>query len=289
MLRQALSANVRNVGQRRGFVSTVLLTRDWSNKSLGALKREAKQRGLLQTGNKATLITRLQEFERDQALQSPTPVPQQQQVRHASNVEAAGVPSSSQPAPAPPSYPKEFLAVRIPETHHLAPEPPIAVPFVPDFWDSSKVKAESSPPQAEQPSNPKVLTVAGAETLIGGGPSHNLYPDTLAPPTALQPVKKKGMIMELVHDFVPEIASISLPPRKMSEDFLKGVAEITETTGAAGHHHSRTLDKDEKNGVLALVGLFVGSWLLAGIFAPKSAFAEEHAEKSVSEKAAESL
>lgn len=48
MLRLALSSNVRQVSQRRGFVSTVLLTRDWENETVSTLKKEAKKRGLLQ-------------------------------------------------------------------------------------------------------------------------------------------------------------------------------------------------------------------------------------------------
>ena len=34
--------------QRRTFVSTVLLTRNWENESVNVLKKEAKKRGLLQ-------------------------------------------------------------------------------------------------------------------------------------------------------------------------------------------------------------------------------------------------
>lgn len=286
MIRQAFTANLARVGQRRGFVSTVLLTRDWSNESVGALKKEAKKRGLLQTGNKATLITRLQEYEREQAMQNPAPVPQHQQVRHASTVEASSTPSSSQPAP---SFPKEYLDVKIPDAYHPVPEAPVAVPFVPDLWDSSKIKAESAPAPPEQPSTPKVLAVAGTETMIAGGPSHNLYPDTPAPSASSEPAKKKGMLMELINDLIPETASLSLPSKKVPEELLEGVAETTQTSGATEQHHSRTLDKDERNGVLALLGLFAGSWLLAGIFAPKPAFVEEHAEKTVSEKAAEGL
>lgn len=162
-------------------------------------------------------------------------------------------------------------------------------PFVPDLWDSSKIKAESAPPPAEQSPNPKVLAVAGVETLIGGGPSHNLYPDTPAPSTSSQPAQKKGMFIQIINDLIPETASVSLPSKEVPKELLEGIAEITQPSGKSEHHYSRTLDKDEKNGVLALVGLLAGSWLLAGIFKPKSAFAEEHAEKSVPEKAAENL
>ncbi|GJE86918.1 SAP domain-containing protein [Phanerochaete sordida] len=287
MLRQAFNTNLRHVAQRRTFVSTVLLTRDWSTETHSALKREAKKRGLLQTGSKATLITRLQEYDREQSIQSPTPVPKHQQVRHASTTEAASAPSGSQAPPV--SYPKEFLNVKIPSAYHPVPERPVAVPFVPDLWDSSKIKAESAPPEVEQPSNPKVLAVAGTETLIGGGPSHNLYPDTPAPSTSAQPAQKKGGFIGLINDLFPETANIALPGKQLPQELLEGIAETTQTSGSHEHHHSRTLDKDERNGVLALLGLLGGSWVLAGLFAPKSAYGKEHDDKSVSEKTAETL
>lgn len=82
------------------------------------------------TGNKSTLISRLQEFERKQQLETPpssaAPV-QHQQVRHASTTEVPGVPSTSAPAPIPPSYPKDFLDVKIPNLYTAIPERPAQI------------------------------------------------------------------------------------------------------------------------------------------------------------------
>lgn len=80
----------------------------------------------LRTGNKATLITRLQEHEKQglpmrdptpssKVQSSPTaPKPLLQHVRQAHTTEVPGVPSSSEPPLLSPNFPKEFLDVKIP-------------------------------------------------------------------------------------------------------------------------------------------------------------------------------
>lgn len=79
------------------------------------------------TGNKSTLVSRLQDFERHQLSQSGPPSVIQQQVRLASTTEVPGVPSSSKPTPIPPNFPKEFLDVKIPDVSQLPPERPVEV------------------------------------------------------------------------------------------------------------------------------------------------------------------
>ncbi len=78
-------------------------------------------------GNKATLITRLEAFETQERPQPPPP--HVEQIRHNSTAETEvpGVPSSSEPPTLSPSFPKEFLDVKIPETSTPIPEPPIQI------------------------------------------------------------------------------------------------------------------------------------------------------------------
>lgn len=99
-------------------------------------------------------------------------------------------------------------------------------PFVPDFWDSSKVKAKEQPGPTE-PDNPKVLVVAGATTQISGGPSHHLY-----------------------------FESESAPPDASPEVFESQDAPRTDPSAARG--------------AWTLIGLLFGSWVVAGLAAPKS-------------------
>lgn len=132
---------------RRTFVSTVLLTRTWENESTSSLRKEAKSRGLSvyvlrlaslhpssntrsRKGSKATLITRLQEHEaRERPQPPPPPRASVQQIRHSSTVETEvpGLPSSSEPPTLPPSFPKEFLDVKIPDTSVPIPEAPTPI------------------------------------------------------------------------------------------------------------------------------------------------------------------
>jgi hypothetical protein len=79
------------------------------------------------TGNKSTLITRLQEFEREQLKHAGPPPTIQQQVRLASTTEVPGMPSSAEPSPIPPNYPKEFLDVKIPNVSQPPIERPVEI------------------------------------------------------------------------------------------------------------------------------------------------------------------
>ena len=145
------------------------------------------------------------------------------------------------------------------------------------------MKAESSPPPVQDPTTPKIITVAGHDTKTGDIVSHNLYPDP-SPPTSAAPVKK-GPATELLHDLIPELASVKLPGKEVPAELLEGVAETTLTSGKTDSSYSRSLDSDEKNGVWALLGIFAGSWVLAGALAPSPI--PETDPKPVPEKSAD--
>ncbi|THH08657.1 hypothetical protein EW146_g8925 [Bondarzewia mesenterica] len=142
MFRSALrSTNLTRISapvlaNHRSLVSSVLLTRTWENESFAEIKKEARQRGLSVKGNKATLITRIQQHDRRTVHDSLSTAPPPTQSRNASTVPAS--PSS----PTTSDLPKQYLDIKIPDLSTPEPELPIQIPFVPDFWDSSRVKAE---------------------------------------------------------------------------------------------------------------------------------------------------
>ncbi|KAJ2968819.1 hypothetical protein NUW54_g13107 [Trametes sanguinea] len=84
MLRSAIAARLRlsAAPRSRSFVSTVLLTKAWENETINELRKEARKRGLPAGGNKATLITRLQQDDKKRTLSqepvsaAPAPAPQ---------------------------------------------------------------------------------------------------------------------------------------------------------------------------------------------------------------------
>ncbi|KAI0374939.1 hypothetical protein BV20DRAFT_1048939 [Pilatotrama ljubarskyi] len=287
MYRSAVLAQIRHAAapRSRPFVSTVLLTKAWENETTNELRNEARKRGLPVKGNKATLIARLQEDDKKKVLASqPVPPPNAPQVRRASTVdtptEVPGVPSSAEPI-----FPKYNLDVKIPNVSEPEPEVPTPIPFLPDFWESSKVKKEAAPPQPE-PSKPKVIAVAGDITHHGGGPSHNLYSPSLASASSEDaPTSMLGQLAaDMADDWNLPTSFKRSPPAESQYD----VAQKTETSGGQDKSYSRTLDKDEKMGVWVLLGLFAGSWLAAGYFAPVSEWSHKVVEKAqdVEEKAA---
>jgi hypothetical protein len=127
-------------------------------------------------------------------------------------------------------------------------------PFVPDFWDSSKVKSkwEQEPAQSN---TPKVLVVAGAATHLGGGPSHNLYfePESTASDDTREVslFKKEGFWYDVFTD-----SGLPTAVKVPSVNFESQEVPRTDSSSARGGW--------------TLVGLLFGSWVVAGVAAPKS-------------------
>jgi len=294
MLRNIARSQTRILhASRRSFVSTVLLTRSWEHESVAVLRTEAKNRGLSSKGNKATLITRLQNHDSSQHKTLDTPpvvlpkVQQVQQIRFAStSTEVPGIPSSSEPTEIPPSYPRMFLDVKIPSTDTPIPEPEVQIPFLPDLWDSSKVNAESAPVDPLDVSVPSLIVVAGDASRISGT-SHKL--DTLAAPVSSE--QSPSQVSRSDTSIFQDVAEDMFLPRSFKPPAGLSLAEIpsdmikvTGTSTSQQIDHSRNLDREEKNGVWALLGLLVGSWLAAGYFKSPSAFAEKAEEHATVEK-----
>ncbi|KAG6866951.1 hypothetical protein C0991_003867 [Blastosporella zonata] len=200
---------VSPLAPRRSFVSSVLLTRTWENESIPDLRKELKARGLSVKGNKANLILRIQENEKRatiDALRAPAPVRKM--------TTPAGVAPGIPPSNAPPA-PNSFLNISLPDLWKPVPQIPVQIPFVPDFWGSS---VQASSPVPEQPL-PKLLVVAGADTHLSGGPSHNLHDEnaagTLASPTAPKHTTDDGLWGDVTDD-------LGLPrPQKIKSAFWK--------------------------------------------------------------------
>ncbi|KIM49073.1 hypothetical protein M413DRAFT_438238 [Hebeloma cylindrosporum] len=138
------------------------------NETIAELKNEAKRRGLSSKAYNATLVLRLEDYEKgaDFGRRSTG-------IRRASN--SATAPQFDTEVPGNPDLPSiastSFLNLKLPDLSVPPhPVPPGQVPYVPDFWNSA-------PPRTDVPKDeqlPKLLVVAGAETHPAGGPSHNL-------------------------------------------------------------------------------------------------------------------
>ncbi|KAG6898382.1 hypothetical protein C0992_009057 [Termitomyces sp. T32_za158] len=125
---------------------SLLHTRPFVSSTLADLRRELRSRGLPVKGNKATLILRIKEHEKAKTANVLREPP----------VVSAVAPQS--------------LNVVLPDLWQPIPETPVQIPYVPDFWDSS---VQPPRPAPDDPL-PKLNVVAGADSHISVGPSHNL-------------------------------------------------------------------------------------------------------------------
>jgi len=253
---------------RRNFVSSVLLSKSWENETVAEIKTELQKRGLSRTGNKSTLISRLTEHEKQKQLESlvsPTFIQQ----RSASTVtvvgETPGVPPAAEPTT---SLPAGFSATTLPDLSQPYPEPPVQVPFVPDFWESSKNKPKPATPES---TGPKVSTVASAATHHGGGPSHALH-DVVEPVPTKKPAApvNGGFWFDVVND-------MCLPTSVETPTLEWQFSEKDSATKVTPKGYSRKLDPDETRGVWIFLGLLAGSWIASGVAKPE--VFPEHAEE----------
>ncbi|KAI0748167.1 hypothetical protein C8Q80DRAFT_1170500 [Daedaleopsis nitida] len=292
MHRAALRVPLRHAiaPRRRTFVSTVLLTKAWENESINELKKEARKRGLSAAGNKATLVTRLKQDDQKKAFApEPTPHPQ---VRRASTSAAPSTSTESAtevpgiPSTAEVTHPKHNLDIQIPDVSEPEPEVLVQIPFVPDLWESSKLKHTAVPAEAAPSDGPKVVVIGGEGTHPGGGPSHNLW--TASPPSQTPRKEPSSHVGKLLADMADDLdipTTLGLPgPGSVHYD----AAAKTETSGSQDKSYSRTLDGDEKKGLWVLFGVFAGSWVAGSFLSPLSEWAHkaEQTAQDVEEKAA---
>ena len=102
---------------------------------------------------------------------------------------------------------------------------------------------------------PKVLAVAGAATHLGGGPSHNLYfQQESASSDSSQEVslfKREGFWHDVFTD-----SGLPTTVKVPSVDFESQDVPRTDSTATRG--------------AWKLIGVLIGSWIVAGVAAPKS-------------------
>lgn len=289
MLRAALRTTVRPRHHRQ-LVSSVLLTRTYENGSVAELKKIAKERGLSSKGNKATLITRIQEQEQHNTLQAVSsaqdpPVPAgAAQIRHASS--ASPTTSGSEVSGPVPGIPLAgqrtsnlasiaFTNVNLPDLSQPDPELPTPIPFYPDFYDSIHHPTPyKTGDHSTEPSIPKVLIVAGSSTHHDGGPSHNLDGrDSSDRHQHAESLSSRSRFStpggSILHDVAIDIGMPTSWEHGQSTESASSTKE---------NEYSRKLDKDEVKGIWVLVGLLTGSWILGGIIngAPKKSVDEHH-------------
>ncbi|TDL24770.1 hypothetical protein BD410DRAFT_896394 [Rickenella mellea] len=258
-----------NRAAQRNLVSSVLLTRPYEGKSLVELKQEAKKRGLTVSGTKASLISRI--YAEDQRREREALSPAAASPQHSRNL-SSSTPRPAEPTSATPTSRHSFT-VFLPDLTKPPPEPPIQIPFAPDFWESSKVRAAEEAKEA-QPATPKIHTMAEPSTHLAGGPSHNVYQpkghhhaDVHAEEHLPElPSRLTGIWKDIVDDLnIPT----SFTPRKAGHEAEAALrASLPDFDSGHEKSYSRPLDVDERRGIWTLLGIFVGSLVVSRVAAP---------------------
>lgn len=180
-------------------------------------------------------------------------------------------------------------------------------PFVPDFWESSRVKHEAAPtPTPTEPGLPKIVVVAGTSTHAAGGPTYSLSsadeftspsPSSSSSSSSYNSAsggeggkKLTGLWADIVEDLglpttftVPRFGRVLGDAEKALADSLpdESTVGVGKKEGESARYEERRLDPEEKRGVWVLLGLLGGSWVLGGVLSRPAAFAESAEEVKV--------
>ncbi|KAF9227659.1 hypothetical protein BS17DRAFT_774113 [Gyrodon lividus] len=283
--------------QHRSFVSTLLLSRTWENETVVDLRKEAKTRGLSTKGTKSMLITRIQEYEESRVVSTSRVAPpvydtpaatRSASTKAAPRAAPAAFPAALQaaspgiPSPAHPSSAFSApisLAVKLPNLSRPIPEAPVQVPYVPDFWDSARPRANI--PSA--PGLPKLHVISDSATHHGGGPTHNLEEHQEGPALPSTTTNADEPSSSKVGFWVDVLDELSLPGsfnvRRCLSAVGTSVVEGVKNRGNGHQMSSRPLNNDERRGLYVFLGIIVGSWVVGGVVnraPPAPAVKEEH-------------
>ena len=129
------------------------------------------------------------------------------------------------------------------------------------------MKAQERASQPTVPETPKIVITAGAATHAVG-PTYNLtetndsdFISTESPSSSSSPSaykKPEGIIGDMIED-------LGIPPEVFQ---AQPKAAAQEQFPASEKTYERPMDKSEKNGLVGFLGIFVGTYIAAGIFGP---------------------
>ncbi|KAH9005296.1 hypothetical protein EDB86DRAFT_2882766 [Lactarius hatsudake] len=175
------------------------------------------------------------------------------------------------------TVPPPYLNIKLPDISAPPPEPLIHIPFTPDFWESSRVKAKANPAPPEEPHVPKVIVIAGDSSRADS--SHIL--DPVREHVDLDHHSLDPKVSNLRSLFLDVADDVALPKdldvlkvTKNRQGPLDDLIEETTTSVGDSKFHTRTLDKDEVRGVWIILGLFAGSWLAGGLLKKETKYTE---------------
>lgn len=160
-------------------------------------------------------------------------------------------------------------------------------PFTPDFWESSRAKAEAARALLlEEPQVPKVIVVAGDSSRADSmhissehlGVEHHPTAHHAEPAPAPKNSNLRSLFLDVADDLTLPKDLSALNPSKgklpLRDDLFEELSTSTEQSTEMRKFHFRTLDKNQIRGVWVILGLFAGSWLAGGLLKKDSKYAE---------------
>lgn len=144
-------------------------------------------------------------------------------------------------------------------------------PFEPDFYNSKAKTAETeakAAPKAlpDEVPLPKVVTVSGENTHVGGGPSSNVY-QTSADISAFKEAGNVDSSAGILSEFASSLSKFRLP----------GLGASSDLSAAANDENPiRELSEEEVKGLYILLGIVGGGWLLGGLFSKGGSKPKKH-------------
>ncbi|KAF8509264.1 hypothetical protein JB92DRAFT_2947571 [Gautieria morchelliformis] len=254
-----LSSRLIGVGRKtlvspssRAFATNLL-----EQLSLSQLKNEARRHGLSPSGSKAALITRIKHVEnRRNSAKSTTSI-------HRRDSSTA---NHSRSLATSPSATGLTLGVKLPDLSAPQELPGPQIPFLPDFWDSSRARGADAirhDAQAEAPMR-KVLVVAGTSAQQAGGPTYGESDHTESESGEDQTISKAaaptpGFWKDVVEDIgLPQSFDVSVPFAKARDTVISAFRQDSVQQKRNPAFQSRALDPDEARGVWVLLVILGG-------------------------------
>ncbi|KAG9048378.1 hypothetical protein FS837_013015 [Tulasnella sp. UAMH 9824] len=285
----------RRLLSNRGLASQ-LLARPKEEWTYTELRREARERGIAQGGNKAALLARLQADDVTRAGQSEKSISTSAAAAAAapkgtsssSKVTApADTPVNATPAPGPARAtfkssrtikpgPSESPAPQIPgiptSDNPFAPkrsaplyvaipveeDPPEEGPAIPVVPEQygSTPQDSASPPLAPE-DTPKIHAVSGLDEHLAA-PAHPTDTTVVNPPVQTAPSSS------------PSGPASAQTWKDTFTAVRKAVGSSLQEPHWADDANHATLSRDERKGLYGLAGILFGGWLLGGLLAPSS-------------------
>ncbi|KAF8522248.1 hypothetical protein BU17DRAFT_87344 [Hysterangium stoloniferum] len=179
--------------------------------------------------------------------------------------------------PTTPAGAKMTLDIKLPDLSVESKLPGPHIPFLPDFWDSSRARGADAiryDADKEAPMR-QVLVVGGTSSQHAEGPTYGSSDQGESSESHMVPdapvVRKGGVWVDVTEDLgLPATFFNAAVPFTNARDAILSFTEDKPARQQRQQSQSRPLNADEARGVWVLLFILGGSWMAGGLFSPSS-------------------